>query len=251
VLVLALETSTRRGSAALVESGVLLAEAWHDEANAHAERLLDLIDDVFGRACRNRSQLDRVAVGRGPGAFTGLRIGLALAQGIASGLGIPAVGIGSLRAIAAAVPQQLHGNRWPILDARRGDVFLACYRADGSELVSPRVVPMRQTFETVGRLREALGEPSSCANWIVGQYAGELSRLPMDLARCGCYESDRTAFPTAAAVGQLASSRSEDAPASPEYLRDADAVLPMLPPCPLARPAEEFVSVRNRNEVAS
>jgi tRNA threonylcarbamoyladenosine biosynthesis protein TsaB len=235
VLVLGLETSTRRGSVALVESGVLLAEAWHDELNAHVERLPGLIDEVFARAQRERAQLGRVAVGRGPGAFTGLRVGLALAQGIAAGLGIPAVGIGSLRARAAAVPQALTGRRWIVLDARRGDVFLACYGGDGAELVHPLVLAREQLPSALDKHRGELGIATT-ADWLIGPSARELADLAKVVRGYSGYESEATSFPSAGTIARIASHINENDPPSPEYLRDADAIIPNLPPCPLDQP---------------
>ena len=241
MLVLAIETSCRRGSVALVESNRTLADAWHDEANAHGERLIGLIDEVFARAQRRPVELDRVAVGRGPGTFTGLRVGLALAQGIASGLHVPSIGVSSLRAMAEAMPVRTRGNRWPILDARRSELFLACYGDDGAELLSPRAVPRPGIADTVRRLNADLGS-SSPESWLLGQVVSDIPEFD-DVgftAECGFlpFRSDATDWPGAAAVGRLASNPAETAPASPQYLRDADAIRPSLPPCPLDRPEE-------------
>lgn len=219
----------------------MLADAWHDEANAHGERLLGLIDEIFRRSGRGLAELDRVAVGRGPGAFTGLRVGLALAQGIGSGLNLPAVGIGSLRAMAAGAPAQVRGNRWTVLDARRGELFLACFADDNTELVSPRAVPRQGIVETLLRLNSNLpGTPTD--SLLLGDAISDIPELAgADLAaRCGLtpYRSCGTDWPGASAVGRLASDQAENAPASPEYLRDADAIIPNLPPCPLNQPRQ-------------
>jgi tRNA threonylcarbamoyladenosine biosynthesis protein TsaB len=237
VLVLGLETSSRRGSVALLDSGRLLAEAWHDEPNAHGERLIGLIDGVLEVAGIRPNQLDRVAVGRGPGAFTGLRVGLALAQGISSGLAIPAIGVGSLRAMAAAMGEGRSGSRWPVVNARRGEMFIACYREDGVELVSPRAVPRLGFSQTVRSLLSTVDRPYS-TNWLIGNAVGEIPELAIELPEFLHYSSDATDWPQAAAVGGLGSNLAEVAPASPDYLRDADAVVPHLPPCPLNQPME-------------
>jgi tRNA threonylcarbamoyl adenosine modification protein YeaZ len=239
VLVLAIETSCRRGSVALVESGNVLASAWHDQANAHGERLLGLIDAVFRTAKLSPGDLERVAVGRGPGTFTGLRVGLALAQGIAAGLGIRAVGVGSLRAMAAAVPGEMPGNRWPILDARRGELFVACFGGNGRELISPRAVPRHLLVEQMEGLSLELGGPP-VDNWVLGSALTEVPGLMDDLSRSTAsflaYKNDATDWPGAIAVGVLASSFDVDETATPDYLRDADAVIPALPPSPLRLP---------------
>lgn len=236
MLVLALETSSRRGSVALVEAGQLLAEAWHDEPNAHGERLLGLIGQVFTMAGRDPSCLARIGAGCGPGAFTGLRIGLALAQGMASGLGVPAVGIGSLRAMAAGVPEECSGNRWPIVDARRNEVFVACYDQGARVLLAPRILPREGLREALVALRESVSRTAE-SDWMIGQSVDGLPELTAELPGFRKDTSEAASWPSAAAVARLASNPMETGPASPEYLRGADAILPKLPPCPLNKPA--------------
>ncbi|MEB2323652.1 MAG: tRNA (adenosine(37)-N6)-threonylcarbamoyltransferase complex dimerization subunit type 1 TsaB, partial [Sorangiineae bacterium] len=122
--VLGIETSAAaRGTVALAEGGVRLAEASHEVRSAHAELMLPLIARLLAEAGWARGSLDRLAVGVGPGSFTGVRVGIALAQGIALGLGVPVVGVPSLAAMARAAPPHVSGLRVPLLDARRGEVF--------------------------------------------------------------------------------------------------------------------------------
>src|SRR5512145_187944 len=233
VLVLALDTSSRRGSVALLDSGRPLADAWHEELNAHGERVLGLIDEVFTSSGRVRSELGRVAVGRGPGTFTGLRVGLALAQGIAAGLGVPTVGTGSLEAMAAAFPAQQSGNRWPVIDARRGEFFVACYAEDGRELVSPVAVAQDALFEHLAELRSAVADEP---NWLLGDALRLVSGKAEPPKGFRVFHSEATDWPSAIGVGRLCSTLGATGPAAPLYLRDADAILPKLPPCPLDLP---------------
>ncbi|MGC4069913.1 MAG: tRNA (adenosine(37)-N6)-threonylcarbamoyltransferase complex dimerization subunit type 1 TsaB [Polyangiaceae bacterium] len=183
MLVLGIETSSSVGSVALVEDGRLLSEASHDTPNSHGERLLGLIEESFARTRRSRRDLDRVAVGRGPGAFTGLRIGLSLAQGIANGLSIPAVGVGSLRAMALGCSPTSPSVRVALLDARRGELFLACYRDDGDELVAPCTIPRdglgRWLLEFASRL-DASGGIASPQIVVLGAVARELTSSELD-----------------------------------------------------------------------
>jgi tRNA threonylcarbamoyladenosine biosynthesis protein TsaB len=236
VLVLALETSTRRGSVALVESGRLIAERSHEEPQAHGERLLGLIDDLFKEAsdlkCRD---LQAIAAGHGPGAFTGLRVGLALAQGLATGLGIPAIGVSSMQAMAMGLAHDLRGRRWPVLDARRGEFFVACYDADGTQLRAPEAVPKAGVEARLRQLQAELGRHSP--NWLLGDAASSLDESMLAQADFFVHHDHRTDWPGAAAVGQLASlaSNKSSLPMAAEYLREADAVLPKLPPSPLAQ----------------
>ncbi|HLV64511.1 MAG TPA: tRNA (adenosine(37)-N6)-threonylcarbamoyltransferase complex dimerization subunit type 1 TsaB [Polyangiaceae bacterium] len=218
--VLALETSTRRGSAALLEGSRVLATAEHEELNAHAERMLGLVEGLLERCGWSRASIERVAVGTGPGSFVGLRVGIALAQGLALGLDVPVVGVSSLRAMAGAVPDARREPRLALLDARRNEVFAAAYAADGRELLAPRAVARASAAELV---RE-LGAPI-----VVGAVAAELA-LDAELLR-----GTELDLPHAQFVGLLSESlRPEEFPAVPQYCRSAGATLPDLPPSPFS-----------------
>jgi tRNA threonylcarbamoyladenosine biosynthesis protein TsaB len=163
VRVLGIETSTRRGSVALVQDGNLLGALAHEEQSAHAERVLGLIEELLASVGWTRGSLDRVAVGVGPGSFTGLRIGIALGQGIALGLDRPIVGVGSLRAMAGALPVDDARVRVAVLDARRSELFVAAYAPNGDELLAPNALstPAARTALTAllaGRPAVLVGE---------------------------------------------------------------------------------------------
>lgn len=237
MLVLGIETSTRRGSVALAESGRLIAERWHDEPQAHGERLLGLIDDLFNSAGRSPSEVARVAAGKGPGAFTGLRVGIALAQGIATALGVPAVGVGSMHAMALGLSREIGGYRWPLLDARRGELFVACYDPSGTEILSPRAVPRHAIANTLRQLRADSHQSLTAGpDWLLGVVAGEVDGFGPGNSDFRVYSGEATQWPGAGAVAQFASAQPHLTPLAPEYHRDADAVLPKLPPSPLNQP---------------
>lgn len=233
--VLGIETSTVRGSVALVENGQLVARQEHTEANAHAERLLPLIDAAMKAAGWEASGLQRIGVGLGPGSFTGVRVGLALAQGLALGLQIPLVGVCSLRAMAAAVPPGLPGLRVACLDARRGEVFVGAYEdATASTAPAPLVVPR-------GELDKLLNRLSNTAPLVV---TGEVAFEPGDATltapttpwlapspRTVPYRAPDADLPDARWTATLATTATLPLlPLEPLYLRDADAVLPSEPP---------------------
>lgn len=221
--VLGIETSAaHRGTVALAEAGKLVTSAEHTSLNAHAEKTLPLVEQILGEAGWTRSSLDRVAVGIGPGSFTGLRVGLALAQGIALGLGIPVVGVGSLRAMADAVPADREGHRVPLLDARRGELFAAVYTAGGDELAPPFVLARDEA-------RSVLEARAPGARVLVGEVTGSLG-LP------GALRSARTDLPHAASTALLGAGLDPAlAPAEPLYVREADAIKPDLPPSPFGQ----------------
>ncbi|MCA9643105.1 MAG: tRNA (adenosine(37)-N6)-threonylcarbamoyltransferase complex dimerization subunit type 1 TsaB [Myxococcales bacterium] len=160
--VLAFETSTRRGSCALWEGDRLAWGGSHERLNAHGEELPKLLEQCMAETGWSRGSLDRIAVGIGPGSFTGLRVGIALAQGIALGLGRPLVGIGSLEALAAEAPGVL---RVALIDARRGELFVQAFDPGGQPLHEPVAKPRAEVSDWVlKQLTETpqwLGEPAS------------------------------------------------------------------------------------------
>src|SRR5690349_3125088 len=116
--VLALDTATDRATAALVD-GDLTVERGHEAGGAAARDVLSLVDAVLHDAGLRLRDLDGVAVGVGPGSFTGLRIGIATAEALADGAGLPAAGVSTLQALLHHAPE----GAVAVLDARRREVF--------------------------------------------------------------------------------------------------------------------------------
>lgn len=134
--ILSLETSTSICSVAVHEQGELLALAEIKEPGAHAEKLLLLVDEVFEKAGLSFADLDAVAVSQGPGSYTGLRIGVSTAKGIAYALEIPLIGINTLQAMAAS--QRIAQGEYvvAVLDARRKEVYTQTF-GDSLQALSP------------------------------------------------------------------------------------------------------------------
>jgi tRNA threonylcarbamoyladenosine biosynthesis protein TsaB len=221
VRVLAIETSSPRGSVALAERGRVVLSLEHDQANAHAERLLPLIERAFSESGFPKRSLERVAVGIGPGSFTGLRVGIALAEGIALGLGLPLVGVGALRAMAASAGARDTRLRVPVLDARRGEVFVAAYTASGEERLAPIALPVetaRGELAKLGADLHFIGAGAALLGADLGRLEGREHDLPhaREIALLG---------------GELDPSQH---PPDPIYVRGIGATLPNLPPSPLA-----------------
>jgi tRNA threonylcarbamoyladenosine biosynthesis protein TsaB len=119
MLVLAFDTATDVATSALLRDGVVLGERVGE-----ARTLLEDVDELLGGANAAASDLDALVVGTGPGSFTSTRIGLAFARGLGLALSLPAAGVPTLDALAAADPRA-----YAVVDARRREVFVAGPRA--------------------------------------------------------------------------------------------------------------------------
>jgi tRNA threonylcarbamoyladenosine biosynthesis protein TsaB len=217
VRVLGIETSTSQASVALLESGNIVLERAHARPKQSAERLLPLIAELLTEVGWARTSLDRIGVSVGPGSFTGLRVGIACAQGLSLGLGVPLVGVTSLRAMSRAVPDALPGVRCAVLDARRGEVFIAAYGAGprAAEALPPLALDSLAAHDIVSR---QLPPPLV---WI-GSGLALLGIAPT-------FSSAATEQPSAGAIGLLAEELDPaENPALPVYVRDAGATLPDL-----------------------
>lgn len=138
MLILSLDTTTRGGSVALTRGEHLLSVVAGDAARSHAERLPAEIEAALAHAGVQRADLNVLAVATGPGAFTGLRIGLAAMQGLAMTLGLPVIGISALDALADEVDPAEADLVAPWMDAQRGEVFATLVdRAANRVLESP------------------------------------------------------------------------------------------------------------------
>ncbi len=214
--VLAIDTSTSRADVALVEGDAeaseTVAETSAEMAASHAIHLLDLIDRVLAQASWAKDELDAFAVIRGPGSFTGVRIGLGTAQGLALASGKPCAGVNTLEAMAEACADG-PAERTPVLGAGRGELYVArydCVSSPPRELVAPRL-------QAAGSFWDA---PPGFVVWGAG--AEPPAELLADAGR-------QAAGHVAAAAGRIAVLRGlPAAPAesvSPLYIRPPDAEL--------------------------
>jgi tRNA threonylcarbamoyladenosine biosynthesis protein TsaB len=136
VLLLALDTSTSFTAVALLSGARPLAER-QLSSGGHSRSLLLLVDELLAEAGRTRGELEGVAVGMGPGSFTGVRIGLSVAKTLAFARGLPLLGISSLRALAENGRELPADEVCPALDALKGEVFSARYRLPSLEPLEP------------------------------------------------------------------------------------------------------------------
>ena len=133
---LALDTATEACSAALL-IGDEIIERSEIAPRRHAEMILPMIESLLGEAGISRRQIDAIAVGRGPGAFTGVRLAISVAQGLALGLDVPVVPVSSLAALAQDAPADIVAPILAVIDARMGEVYAGTFRRDAGGLVAP------------------------------------------------------------------------------------------------------------------
>jgi tRNA threonylcarbamoyladenosine biosynthesis protein TsaB len=141
VLTLALDTTTKAGSVAVSRGERLLAVVLGDPTRTHGERLPGEIERALVAAHVVPRDLELLAVATGPGAFTGLRIGLAAIQGLAMVIGCPVIGVSALDALAATALDEADPSVHAVacwMDAQRGEVFAALYRRGDQADAVPR-----------------------------------------------------------------------------------------------------------------
>lgn len=149
--IIAIETATEACSAALLIDGVV-REAYQLAPRGHTELILPMLDDLLAEAGLERAQLEAIAFGRGPGAFTGVRIATGVTQGIAFALNLPVMLVSTLAALAHRVWRETGQQHIACaIDARMGEVYWGCYRIEasgravllGEEVVcAPQAVPL-------------------------------------------------------------------------------------------------------------
>ena len=216
MLILAIDTALDACAAGVLDTdaGQLIAQESQAMKRGHAEALMPLIARVMKASGIAFSALDRIAVTTGPGSFTGLRVGLSAARGIALAANKPVVGVSTLTAYAAPVVSQNAAH--PVIsaiDARHDHVYFQVVSGDGGSLIRPRVAP----------IEEALGASRFGAAHLVGNAAGMLAdRWPADAPPP--FKVDPQAAPDIAWVAWLgAAVCPATAPARPYYLRAPDA----------------------------
>ncbi len=145
-LILCIETGTDVCSAALAQNGTLLSLRESEEGRDHARKLASFIDELLKENDIDADELDAVAVGMGPGSYTGLRIGTSVAKGLCYGVGKPLIGVGSLQSMAMVALEDYEAGiiecdpiedvlLCPMIDARRMEVYSAIYDSTGKELL--------------------------------------------------------------------------------------------------------------------
>lgn len=217
MIVLAMDSSTSACSAALWADGTVLARRLSPMARGQSEALLPMVAEVMKEAGLSFADLGLLAVTVGPGAFTGLRIGLAAARGLALATGLPLAGVTTTEAVAAGVPEAERQDRAVLvaIESRRDEKWL--------QLFDSALVPLSE----IHALRPEQAAQLATDAVVAGDAASViLPFLP------GAVASSSSGFADAALVAALAAdrwSRGDSLPPKPLYLRDADVTLPGRP----------------------
>jgi tRNA threonylcarbamoyladenosine biosynthesis protein TsaB len=236
LLILALDTTTRAGSVAVTRDDTPIAVLEGDGSRTHGERLPDEIRQTLARAAVRAEELDLLAVASGPGAFTGLRIGLAAIQGLAMVLEIDVVGVSALDALAFVSWPRLTDPAQTVLvawmDAQRGEVFSSSFTASagGSDFEwtavdEPIVAPPMMLLAELARHRARVV--------FVGDGAMAY-RSQIDAASPGNWQvmdAPATLAPAVALIGRRLAARGEAGPPhalQPLYVRRPDAELEQM-----------------------
>lgn len=225
MLCLGIDTALGACSAALAdEQGVRLG-LFEAMSTGHAEAIAPMVERLMREAGLGFADLGRIAVTTGPGTFTGQRIGLAFARGLALALKIPCVGVTTLEAIACAT-RNAHPGRpvLVVLDARKGEAYVQGFSAEGPELAPPALMTYAAAAE------EHAGDEIVLAG-TAADIVAPLLTGPINLSGIS--------QPDAAWVAQLGFDRDPVThPPAPLYLRAPDAKLPgPLKPVPFRRPS--------------
>jgi tRNA threonylcarbamoyladenosine biosynthesis protein TsaB len=204
--ILALEFSSVRRSVALARGGDVLAAA--AEAGERGTNTFGLIEEVLTTAKRTREEIEVIAVGLGPGSYTGIRVALAIAQGWQLARGVKLLGVGSVECLAAqAQAEKIYGRVNVVIDAQRGEFYLATYEvaAEGMKEAAPLKIVMAAEVESRATAGEILIGP-------------EVTRW---------FPTGKTLFPSATMLAKLAVRRnnfSSGGQLEPIYLRATNFV---------------------------
>ncbi|MBP3313181.1 MAG: tRNA (adenosine(37)-N6)-threonylcarbamoyltransferase complex dimerization subunit type 1 TsaB [Oscillospiraceae bacterium] len=172
--ILGFESSAKSAGVALMEDGVLLAEAFQNTGLTHSATLLPMAQDLLSRCNLQVSDVSVVAVANGPGSFTGLRIGLAAAKGLAWGREVPVLGVSTLEAMAYGI-LPFRGIIVACMDARRNEVYNAIFESDGETItrLSPdraiSVEELKKELESYEKEKILVGDGAQlCYNTFCG-----------------------------------------------------------------------------------
>lgn len=222
--ILAFDTSLASCSAAILKQGALAAHIFESRGRGQAERLVPMIEEVCHQAAIGFNDVDLLVVGRGPGTFTGVRIGLSAAKGMALALDVPLMGINSLEAVAWAVDYEDDMPFMVAHDARRGEVYTQSFIYENRHL-KPLTEAMAVPLDRVKDfMLPQLGAVFGTGSGLIRDNLDEPGAL---------FFSSENHMPDAAILAKMAAHRYggeaggyDRSSVSPLYLRAPDAIPP-------------------------
>jgi len=221
--ILAVDTATKSCSVAVTEDKTVLGEITNVSEQTHAKHLLEMVHTVTRESGLTLSAMDGFAVTRGPGSFTGLRIGISSIKGLALAVNKPVVGISSLETLAQQIAPASH-LVCPLIDARKGEVYTSIYRYDTDGLMPVNAEQVLTPDEAVRKIKEP------CI--FVGSGAVLYHDLIIDrLGEVACFAPEHQHIIQASTVADLGRKRlergdsGEIADLVPHYIRKSDAQL--------------------------
>jgi tRNA threonylcarbamoyladenosine biosynthesis protein TsaB len=234
VRILAFDTATRATSVAWLDTDRGVAVEARDDPEPgrrprHTTHLMGLVKEVLDRAGGGWDAVDRIAVGLGPGTFTGLRIGIATARALARAREIPLVGVSTLESLALGATEHPaaadHDVVLAVLDARRGEVFAAAWPLESGRMsAAPRALleplaiapdQLAETAATLGQRRLAIGDGAVEFRTVLERSGTSIPESDSRLHRVGAIYHCRLAASLPSARGEV----------WPQYLRLPDAEL--------------------------
>ena len=222
--ILSLDTTTFLGSMALVEDAALVAAIQQGTQVTYSERLINGVNYLLESAGWKIEQIELIAAAVGPGSFTGLRIGLGTAKGIAMALSIPMVGVSSLEVLAAGV--LMNGKAAAIIDARRDQVYSAVYEIESGRI--SKIMMKESVFDPEDLARELCAIKEDLV--LIGDGARRYRDLFEEkIGKHAVFPDDSFNFPHAGHLARLAREKFEKdgcddlSEIAPNYIRKSDA----------------------------
>ena len=203
-IALAIETATEVCGAAIADAGGIRAEAVIRAGLSHSSRLMELVRRVMADACVDLSEIGVLAVSQGPGSFTGIRIGMGAAIGLAAGAGVPVVGVPTLDALAWR-QKPFDGLICAFMDARRGEVYYCLYEARGHDLTRWGEYAVRPPTAMISDVAKAVKSHSSATKLLLAGPVSLLEKSGMETAwpEGTVVATGERAWPTPGAVAAL------------------------------------------------
>lgn len=148
--ILSIESSAKAASVAVTEDGILISQYWQYSTLTHSKTLLSMTEDLLSNLDLKIENIDAIAVASGPGSFTGIRIGIATAKGLAWGASLPVCGVSTLESMAHHLEDREGALICPVMDARRNQVYNAKFTVKNGQLeriCDDRAISVKQLME--------------------------------------------------------------------------------------------------------